>query len=110
MTGVTRTYAPVLSEAIDTSLELSSIILTTLKDVSKITPIPLLWTAAGIAVDIIDVVQVSRPKPISLSIHCAHGQCRKLDEIKGHSKGSQRTHANSFTSSSLPIRMMRRMI
>jgi hypothetical protein len=67
MTRVTRTYPPVLSEAVDTSLDVSSIILTTLRDVSKVTSIPLLWTAAGIAVDIIGVVQVSRPRQLIYS-------------------------------------------
>ncbi|KAF8327667.1 hypothetical protein F5887DRAFT_1190034 [Amanita rubescens] len=50
----------VLSEAVDTSLDVSSIMITTLRDVSKITPIPLLWAAAGIVVDIIDAVQKAR--------------------------------------------------
>ena len=111
MTEVTRTYAPVLSGAVvDTSLDASSIILTTLRDVSKISPIPLLWTAAGIAVDIIEAVQVSRRKAVSLSIRGAQGKRRKLDGIKGDSRSSQRIHASSFTWSSLPIRTTRQMI
>ena len=62
MTEVARNYVPVLYEVVDTSLDVSSIILKTFRDVSKVTPIPLMWTAAGIAVDIIGIVQVSHPK------------------------------------------------
>ncbi|KAF8348425.1 hypothetical protein F5887DRAFT_859091, partial [Amanita rubescens] len=45
---------------VDTSLDVSSIMFTTLRDVSKITPIPLLWAAAAMAVDIVDAVQKAR--------------------------------------------------
>ncbi len=47
------------SEVVNVLLGVSSIILMTLRDTSKISPVPYLSNAAGIALDIIMVVQVS---------------------------------------------------
>ncbi|KAK2462588.1 hypothetical protein APHAL10511_005321 [Amanita phalloides] len=48
------------SDTVDVALDLSSIVLTTLKDVAQIPPVPFLSQAAGVAVDIIAVVQKAR--------------------------------------------------
>lgn len=47
------------SEAVDISLDTSSIVLTTLRDAAKFSPVPFLSAAAGIAVEIVGAVQVS---------------------------------------------------
>ena len=52
-------YAGSDSEAVDTSLDVSSIVLTTLRDAAKFSPVPFLSAAAGIAVEIFGAVQVS---------------------------------------------------
>ena len=52
-------YAGSDSEAVDTSLDVSSIGLTTLRDAAKYSPVPFLSAAAGIAVEIVAAVQVS---------------------------------------------------
>ncbi|KAF8335226.1 hypothetical protein F5887DRAFT_618836 [Amanita rubescens] len=48
------------SEVVNVLLGVSSIILMTLRDTSKISPVPYLSNAAGIALDIIMVVQNAR--------------------------------------------------
>ena len=52
-------YAGSDSEAVDTSLDVSSIGLTTLRDAAKYSPVPFFSAAAGIAVEIVGAVQVS---------------------------------------------------
>lgn len=53
------------SETVDVSLDVTSIVLTTLRDTSNIPPIPLLSDAAEIALNIAGVVQVSYTKHFS---------------------------------------------
>ncbi|KAF8729441.1 hypothetical protein AX14_006097 [Amanita brunnescens Koide BX004] len=48
------------SDTVDVSLDVTSVVLTTLRDVSSIPPVPFLSDAAGIAVNIIGVVQKAR--------------------------------------------------
>ncbi|KAF8626050.1 hypothetical protein AX15_005104 [Amanita polypyramis BW_CC] len=48
------------SESLDIALDVSAVVLTTLKDVSRIPPVPFLSDAAGIAITIIGVVQKAR--------------------------------------------------
>ncbi|KAF8327666.1 hypothetical protein F5887DRAFT_924691 [Amanita rubescens] len=47
-------------ETVDISLDVSSIVLSTLRDASKFSPVPLLSAAAGIAVNIVGAVQKAR--------------------------------------------------
>lgn len=53
------------SETVDVSLDVTSIVLTTLRDTSNIPPIPFLSDAAEIALNIAGVVQVSYTKHFS---------------------------------------------
>ena len=52
-------YAEPDPEAVDISLDVSMIVLSTLRDASKFSPVPFLSAAAGIALDIVGAVQVS---------------------------------------------------
>jgi len=58
--GTSETGVGSGSDAVDVSLDVTSIVLTTLRDASNIPPVPFLSDAAGIAVNIAGVVQKAR--------------------------------------------------
>src|SRR6266576_29770 len=65
-------------EAVDISLDVSSIVLSTLRDASKFSPVPFLSAAAGIAIDIVGTVQVSYSSLFSnWTLQCVSQKARR---------------------------------
>lgn len=87
-------------KVLDTVFDASSIVLTTLEDISKIPATPLLAYAARIAIEIFRVAQVSRLSRMMVIMRLM-AKYRLQDKIKKVSGGSQRIPASWSVPSSI---------
>ena len=79
---MTATASASASDTVDIMLDVSAVVISTLKNVSLIPPVPFLSDAAGIAVTIIGVVQVCFVFPVAVYFSNVDGMCRKRGVIR----------------------------